>query len=69
MLHSASLKDGVNGEKGYSVRLTESGISINGELELEIDAHLMAIFNHMKEVLNPVDRELIEGADGDTENE
>ena len=62
-------KDGVNGEKGYSVRLTEDGISINGELEIDIDSHLMAVFNYMKEQLNPMQEELIEGADGDTENE
>jgi len=44
-------KDGVNGERGYSVRLTEEGISINGELEIDIDSHLMAVFNHMNEVM------------------
>ena len=45
-------KDGVNGEKGYSVRLTEDGISINGELEIDIDSHLMAVFHHMKELIS-----------------
>ena len=45
-------KDGVNGEKGYSVRLTEEGISINGELEIEdVENRLMAIFNHMNDLL------------------
>lgn len=45
-------KDGVNGEKGYSVRLTEEGISVNGELEIDISEHLMKMFNTMKELLS-----------------
>ena len=45
-------KDGVNGEKGYSVRLTDEGISINGELEIEIVEEIMKMFNTMKELIS-----------------
>lgn len=48
-------KDGVNGEKGYSVRLTDEGISVNGDLEIDIANHLMAVFNHMKSILGSDD--------------
>ena len=47
-------KDGVNGEKGYSVRLSESGISINGELEIDIDESLMKMFNTMRDIAREI---------------
>ena len=47
-------KDGVNGEKGYSVRLSESGISINGELEIDIDESLMKMFNTMRDIARAI---------------
>jgi len=47
-------KDGVNGEKGYSVRLSESGISINGELEIDIDESLMKMFNAMRDIAREI---------------
>jgi len=45
-------KNGVNGEKGYSVRLSDSGISINGELEIDIDDHIMKAFHMMIECID-----------------
>tara|TARA_R100001443_G_scaffold115578_1_gene133683 strand:- start:933 stop:1664 length:732 start_codon:yes stop_codon:yes gene_type:complete len=47
-------KDGVNGEKGYSMRLTDSGISINGEIAIEGDEfsnHLYHTFEIMRRMI------------------
>lgn len=51
-------KDGVNGEKGYSMRLTDSGISINGEVAIEgeiegrsFSSHLYHTFEIMRRMI------------------
>ena len=55
-------KDGVNGESGYSIRLSDvdemngmTEISINGAMESQMEdaeGRLMAVFNHMKDILD-----------------
>tara|TARA_R110002020_G_scaffold111976_3_gene258144 strand:- start:1481 stop:2173 length:693 start_codon:yes stop_codon:yes gene_type:complete len=49
-------KDGINGEKGYSIRLTDEGVSINGELangDIKQDFYndLLAMFNDMNDLI------------------
>ena len=51
-------KDGLNGDTGFSMRLTESGIKISGELESEIvNNKIQSLFAEMKVMIERINQE------------
>jgi hypothetical protein len=51
-------KDGLNGDTGFSMRLTESGIKISGELENEIvNNKIQSLFAEMKVMIERINQE------------